>query len=299
MGAVRTTAFGFRCAISTSSTSRNRGASKALTKAFLNPMDANENIPCSIDGTGFGRITTDGESKGCSKLNATIAKPDIRDRGVHWLASNDEVTTFEFPDARISTPAERILGIRYAGDSLDELWVEKVAASLRGKVDASSMNSFSVSFLENVFTALELLAEVTPSVTFHRLRLDVKQLEHDCGYKVPLLLLEHATEYWKAKRRANGGMPLIPALKSSEVCQEDILGDCPLPFAKRDGDMYASIQVHDVPWRKRPRIDYSTQCLIEDSRRLASALLSREDALYEHCQLSLYELATLRREACQ
>jgi hypothetical protein len=257
-------------------------------------MDALENIPCNIDGTAFGRMMPHARDASATERpikKATIAKPTMRDRGADWLSVSDEVDILELPPSRIATSTERNDNVRYVADNLDELWVDKVGLRAR---------SLSIPLLENIFTALEILAYNKSSITFHRLHLDTNQLEVDCGYPILQTVADHVTEYWKARRRANGGLPLIQTLVAGDYAgsyQCDVLGDCPLPFAKRDGEMYASLQVENTPWRKRPRMDEATDRLIQDSRRLASALTRREDAFTEHLQLTLFELATVRREA--
>jgi hypothetical protein len=261
-------------------------------------MDTNETIPCSIDGSAFGRIAAADTTSLKVKHTATIAKPHIRDRGNDWLSA-EEVDGFDLPKHRVSTSTSRVVGVRYVADGYDEQWVTKMTAATRRK-NATTKILLSVPLVENIFTALEVQASLKPSITFHRLHLDANQLEEICGHGVPAALGEQVTEYWKSKRRANGGMPLVAALATiddARMCQEDVLGDCPLPFVPRDGDMYATLQVAETPWRKRHRVDESTARLVDSCRSLAAALLAREEAQYNHLTLTLFELATLRSDA--
>lgn len=257
-------------------------------------MDSTESIPCSIDGSAFGRVGGDMAPVKVSNA-ATITRPHIRDRGGEWISLTDEVDPFVLRQSRVSTSSSRLTRVRYVADSLDEQWVDKVAAGgRRGNLKLP----ISVSLLENIFTALEIQAAQKPSITFHRIHFDASQGAILNG--ATPALVDQVTEYWKSKRRANGGMPLVAALATvddARICQEDVLGDCPLPFVTREGEMYATVQVQDTPWRKRPRIDESSERLVDASRRLATALLRRENALCTHLKLTLYELATLRADA--
>ncbi|CUG87896.1 Hypothetical protein, putative [Bodo saltans] len=263
-------------------------------------MDTSENIPCSIDGSAFGRVAGADVTNLKGKHTAVIAKPHIRDRGNDWLSAADEVDGFELPKHRVSTSTSRFVNVRYVADGYDEQWVEKMNATRRKAIAVKVQ--FSVPLVENIFTALEVQAASKPSITFHRLHLDAKQLEELCAAGAPSAVGEQVTEYWKSKRRANGGLPLIASLATiddARMCTDDVLGDCPLPFMPREGDMYATLQVPDAPWRKRHRLEESTVRLQESSRTLAATILLREEAQYDHLKLTLFELATLRADAWQ
>lgn len=267
-----------------------------------------------------------------SQSSSLIAKPQVRTRDMEWANATADVELYEHSDRLLIPNSERRL-IRYVADTLDAYWVTRTVMSLSnrtrtlGRVAGSSgtgksgtmdaldgisehsaaNDTITVSGLEDIFTALELSSFEHPDIAIDRI--STPPPASTSGGCVARPVFDAVRLYWVAKRRASGGTPLIPALwqpPSNDsiatgcggLCSGDVLGDCPLPFIRRDGASYAVVRSEARHCNKRQRQQLESDMAFA-AQSLATAMYEREACALDATMMTIYELAALRAEAQQ
>lgn len=275
-----------------------------------------------------------GQAPGGSSSTATasIVRPAVRHRP-EWAASLEDVEPYGLPTSFVCSypqPGGEV-PVRYIADHYDRSWlVRRMGGCLaqsantnyaRGKtgqmgcsLDAGS--DLGISLLEDIITAFELAAYFSSEVPLERLNgIDGVYLE---GVSASTSVVNEVRQYWLRKREAVGGhIPWITALRltvrednQSALCHPDVLGDCPLPFKRRDwlvptiAREEPSPKLPDVTRTKlkrnregslsSPRVPEQF-AYVRTARLLSEEILRREQLRHQHVLASLYELAALRR----
>lgn len=289
-------------------------------------VDVRETIPCVVESLVAGRgaahlaaMKSEATVPQEGKTNS-ILKPQVKDRGEHWLGEGrQDIAPFDMRtfNGRRMRSDDIVCRIRYVADAADEMWVAKMAPSFvaatrgaggkQGPVGSNTSKNpraLSLSFLEDVFTALEVQAVQHPEVAIERISLDAAKFFGELD--LPLTQsVEDIRLYWISRRKASGGMPLITQLtpqpseeNAHALCATDVLGDCPLPFLFREGVMYASelaTEEGTSPDGKRRRREQRMDEFLSSAGTLVAAVLEREQARLALAQQTVYELAALRR----
>lgn len=247
---------------------------------------------------------------------AAILTPGIRDRS-EWFSINEEVLPFSLPPyISSSIHAATHKKVHYVLDKYDKIWLsrnevlEKHCSNHSGlgkSGDCSSapftaVNQESMQLVERVITALEVEAQLHPETPRGKLKVTLSKGDNEG-------LVREIHNYWIQKRAALGNnIPCIPALRivikednQAFLCCANVLGDCPLPFKKRDWVSGMVIRSKLCSSTKREREGGSQRgsarkfCAI--SLKLTMQMFVREQIKLQHTHFSLYELSYLRRLA--
>lgn len=244
-----------------------------------------------------------------------ILTPEIRDRSAEWMTSLEGVSTFSLPRYLYGSPVIRAhrKTVRYMADHFDRAWLEerrhlfgtekKLSTAPCSSPPQDEEDAMLLLF-EKLITRLEVAAHYRSDLLLESIPADTQ------GLDVSPALTGHIRAYWLRKRYALGGrVPCLAALRlcvkeenQSMLCRDDVLGDCPLPFKRRD--LMTSVVLRAPPQqegelegekvgRKRGRCDaLLTMC--EGALRLTTKVFQREQLSVEHTYASLYEMAYMR-----
>lgn len=277
-----------------------------------------EVCPQSNSRTGQGSSLSSHSGRESHSIPASIPilRPEIEESPL-WEQSLASVSMFALPATTLCTSSLPRSGVRqqrvrYVADHFDRLWLKKKAelgrdGHGRRSTGTGSSGDTTLDELEEIIALLDVESHKRFGTPPEHIVLDEGVLSRRglIPHKVPEI-----KQYWVRKREALGGqVPCIAALRimpaakeETAICRGDILGDCPMPFRRREWIslvfLRRGVEESAVQRKKRSREEtwkWSEAALCEKALELSTHMFIREQLQMHHTYLSLYELSYLRR----